>query len=69
MVGGRREHFERCGTSSPRSPATASMGPWGSGARMKLVTNLVLGLNRLVLAEALGFAEASGLDPRSRSKS
>ncbi len=29
---------------------------------MKLVTNLVLGLNRAVLAEGLAFAEAQGLD-------
>jgi 3-hydroxyisobutyrate dehydrogenase-like beta-hydroxyacid dehydrogenase len=36
------------------------VGPWGSGARMKLVVNLVLGLNRAVLAE--GLTLASGLD-------
>ena len=30
---------------------------------MKLATNLVLGLNRLVLAEGLVFAEKLGLDP------
>lgn len=40
------------------------VGPWGAGARMKLVVNLVLGLNRAVLAEALCFAEHSGVDPR-----
>ena len=34
----------------------------GCGARMKLVMNLVLGLNRAVLAEGLAFAEACGLD-------
>lgn len=38
------------------------VGPWGSGSTMKLVTNLVLGLNRLVLAEGLSFAQALGLD-------
>ena len=32
---------------------------------MKLVFNLVLGLNRAVLAEGLAFAKASGLDPRA----
>jgi 3-hydroxyisobutyrate dehydrogenase-like beta-hydroxyacid dehydrogenase len=37
-------------------------GPTGSGARMKLVTNLALGLNRAALAESLAFAEAIGLD-------
>jgi 3-hydroxyisobutyrate dehydrogenase-like beta-hydroxyacid dehydrogenase len=38
------------------------VGPSGSGARMKLVVNLVLGLNRAVLAEGLGLARACGLD-------
>jgi 3-hydroxyisobutyrate dehydrogenase-like beta-hydroxyacid dehydrogenase len=64
MAGGRREHFDACeDIFSAFSRHSFYVGPWGSGARMKLVTNLVLGLNRLVLAEALGFAEASGLDP------
>lgn len=39
------------------------VGEWGAGLKMKLTTNLVLGLNRAVLAEGLGFAEALGLDP------
>ncbi|MFO0891527.1 MAG: NAD(P)-dependent oxidoreductase [Isosphaeraceae bacterium] len=38
-------------------------GPPGSGARMKLITNLVLGLNRAALAEGLAFAEAVGVEP------
>lgn len=38
------------------------VGPWGSGAKTKLVVNLVLGLNRAVLAEGLAFAQACGLD-------
>ncbi|MBS0208043.1 MAG: NAD(P)-dependent oxidoreductase [Planctomycetes bacterium] len=37
-------------------------GPCGSGAKLKLVTNLVLGLNRAALAEGLAFAGALGLD-------
>jgi 3-hydroxyisobutyrate dehydrogenase-like beta-hydroxyacid dehydrogenase len=39
------------------------VGPAGSGARLKLVVNLVLGLNRAVLAEGLSLAEACGIDP------
>lgn len=39
-------------------------GPPGSGALMKLVFNLVLGLNRAALAEGLAFAERSGLPLR-----
>jgi len=38
------------------------LGKPGDGSRMKLVANQVLGLNRLVLAEALGLAEKCGLD-------
>lgn len=40
------------------------LGSWGSGARMKLVVNLVLGLNRAVLAEGLSFAKSIGVDQR-----
>jgi 3-hydroxyisobutyrate dehydrogenase-like beta-hydroxyacid dehydrogenase len=39
------------------------VGLWGSGARMKLAMNLVLGLNRAALAEGLVFAAASGISP------
>lgn len=41
------------------------VGPSGGGARMKLVTNLVLGLNRAALAEGLCFAEALGFTRRA----
>ena len=40
------------------------VGPCGSGIRMKLVFNLVLGLNRAVLAESLAFASRYGLSSR-----
>lgn len=39
------------------------VGPAGNGARLKLVVNLVLGLNRAVLAEGLSLAAACGIDP------
>jgi 3-hydroxyisobutyrate dehydrogenase-like beta-hydroxyacid dehydrogenase len=39
------------------------VGPPGSGARLKLVVNLVLGLNRAVLAEGLALAQRCGIDP------
>ena len=38
------------------------LGRTGSGQEMKLVANLVLGLNRAVLAEGLHFARSLGLD-------
>ncbi len=43
------------------APAVFHLGPAGAGTRMKLVFNLVLGLNRAVLAEGLAFAEKSGI--------
>lgn len=54
-----RDIFELC------SKQAFHVGPAGSGARMKLVLNLVLGLNRAVLAEGLEFARASGVDPHA----
>ena len=39
------------------------MGAAGNGGRAKLAINHMLGLNRLVLAEGLVFAERLGLDP------
>ena len=41
---------------------TFHTGAAGTGAKMKLVTNLVLGLNRAALAEGLAFAGSLGLD-------
>ena len=38
------------------------VGEPGSGQKAKLATNVLLGLNRAALAEALAFAEAIGLD-------
>jgi putative dehydrogenase len=39
------------------------IGQVGDGGRAKLAVNLILGLNRLALAEGLVFAERLGLDP------
>ena len=65
MVGGPKPAFARC-EKIFRAFAAQSIhtGAAGSGARMKLVTNLVLGLNRAALAEGLVFARALGLDGR-----
>ena len=64
MAGGRKPVFD---TASPifRTFATRAfyMGGYGAGARMKLVANLALGLNRAVLAEALSFAQHYGIQP------
>lgn len=39
------------------------VGAAGAGARAKLATNLVLGLNRAVFAEGMAFAQALGIAP------
>jgi 3-hydroxyisobutyrate dehydrogenase-like beta-hydroxyacid dehydrogenase len=63
MVGGNRETFERCEWLWPLLAREAlHVGDSGGGARMKLVTNLVLGLNRAALAEGIALAAALGLD-------
>jgi 3-hydroxyisobutyrate dehydrogenase-like beta-hydroxyacid dehydrogenase len=41
------------------------IGRIGDGGRAKLAVNLILGLNRLALAEGLVFAERLGLDPKA----
>ncbi|MBM3878873.1 MAG: NAD(P)-dependent oxidoreductase [Verrucomicrobia bacterium] len=63
MVGGSREAFARCeDLLRCFARETFYLGPCGSGARMKLVSNLVLGLNRAALAEGLALARALGLE-------
>lgn len=63
MVGGDKAKFDACqDIFALLSDATFHTGPSGSGAKMKLVTNLVLGLNRAALAEGLAFADALSLD-------
>jgi len=64
LVGGGAEDFERCADLwRVLAGKVFHTGPVGSGARQKLVSNLVLGLNRAALAEGLVFAESLGLDP------
>lgn len=66
MVGGEREAFEACNDLWPMLGAnTYHVGASGSAAKMKLISNLVLGLNRAALAEALVFAQGIGVDPAS----
>jgi 3-hydroxyisobutyrate dehydrogenase-like beta-hydroxyacid dehydrogenase len=63
LVGGPEDAFARCRDLFRCFARIAHhVGPCGSGAKMKLVTNLVLGLNRAALAEGLAFASALGLD-------
>jgi 3-hydroxyisobutyrate dehydrogenase-like beta-hydroxyacid dehydrogenase len=62
LVAGPEDAFTQCRDLLDCIAAkTYYVGGWGDAVRMKLVTNLVLGLNRAVLAEGLVFAKAVGL--------
>ena len=66
MVGGDPEVFARCRPIlDALSQRVRHVGPNGAGARAKLVVNLVLGLNRLALAEGLLFGLRQGLDGKA----
>ena len=63
MVGGNPEVFNRYFQLLDNiSDRVFHVGPVGSGARVKLMVNLAIGLNRAVLAETLALADASGID-------
>ncbi|MFP6656645.1 MAG: NAD(P)-dependent oxidoreductase [Pirellulales bacterium] len=64
VVGGERRSFETCSDIFGCIVKKAiHVGPVGSGSKLKLVTNLVLGLNRAALAEGLVFAQSIEVDP------
>jgi len=63
MVGGNPEVFNRYFQLLDNiSDLVFHVGPVGSGARIKLMVNLAIGLNRAVLAETLALADASGIN-------
>ncbi|MEY4190660.1 MAG: 2-hydroxy-3-oxopropionate reductase [Planctomycetota bacterium] len=63
MVGGCSEAFERCrDLIGCLVGKVFHTGVSGSASKLKLVSNLVLGLNRAALAEGLLLARAFGLD-------
>jgi 3-hydroxyisobutyrate dehydrogenase-like beta-hydroxyacid dehydrogenase len=64
MVGGPADAFRRCQPLFRLfAHAVFHVGSSGHGSMMKLVTNLVLGLNRAALAEGLSFAKSMGIEP------
>lgn len=64
MCGGVETAFRRCeGVLRACFRQVFYLGSCGAGSRMKLVLNLVLGLNRAALAEGLAFAAACGIEP------
>ena len=63
IAGGAKEDFDACKSYfSGFSRAAYHMGPVGSGARTKLVINLILAGNRLALAEGLVLGHKAGLE-------
>ena len=66
MVGGEKTAYEKCMDIFKALGANVFyLGASGNGSRAKLAGNLVLGLNRLALAEGLVFAAKLGLEPRA----
>lgn len=64
VVGGDRAVYERARTVlEPIAETTHHMGPAGSGHRMKLVGNLLVGSQIRAIGDALVMAVKGGLDP------
>jgi 3-hydroxyisobutyrate dehydrogenase-like beta-hydroxyacid dehydrogenase len=62
FVGGDPKTFETCSDLwAAVGSKTLYVGACGNAAKMKLISNLVVGLNRVALAEGLAFAEAVGV--------
>src|SRR3954452_4819602 len=66
LIGGNRDVIDSVADIlDALYPKWFNMGAAGNGGRAKLAINHMLGLNRLVLAEGLVFAERLGLDAKS----
>jgi 3-hydroxyisobutyrate dehydrogenase-like beta-hydroxyacid dehydrogenase len=63
MIAGDERAFDACReVIECLAPRSFYMGHWGAATKMKLVNNLILGLNRAALAEGLVFAKSLGMD-------
>ena len=66
MVGGDKAAFEACmNVFETLAEKVFYLGASGNGSKAKLASNLILGLNRLALAEGLVFAGKLGLEPEA----
>ncbi len=64
LLGGETAHLQQCeAVLASFGDKRNHVGGAGMGAKAKLATNLVLGLNRAVLAEGMVFAENMGITP------
>ena len=66
MIGGEKAAFETCmDIFKTLTEKVFYLGPSGNGSKAKLASNLILGLNRVALAEGLVFASKLGLEPET----
>jgi 3-hydroxyisobutyrate dehydrogenase-like beta-hydroxyacid dehydrogenase len=66
MIGGENAAFETCmDIFQTLTEKVFYLGPSGNGSKAKLASNLILGLNRVALAEGLVFASKLGLEPET----
>lgn len=66
MIGGEKAAYEKCmDIFKALSTKVFYLGDSGAGSKAKLAGNLILGLNRLALAEGLVFAARLCLEPRA----
>jgi len=66
MIGGEKAAFETCrDIFQTLTEKVFYLGPSGNGSKAKLASNLILGLNRVALAEGLVFAGKLGLEPET----
>jgi 3-hydroxyisobutyrate dehydrogenase-like beta-hydroxyacid dehydrogenase len=63
FVGASKATFERVRDLLSAVGEPVHIGPFGSGAAMKLVVNSTLGALQLAFAEAMALSDALGLDP------
>jgi 3-hydroxyisobutyrate dehydrogenase-like beta-hydroxyacid dehydrogenase len=65
MIGGERQAYEKCrDIFQTLGKNVFYLGDSGNGSKAKLAGNMILGLNRLALAEGIVFAGKLGLDPK-----
>lgn len=62
LIGGKKEEASYLPLLETFTKARYFFDAPGQGNRMKLIVNMVFGLNRVVLAEALGLAKKAGFD-------
>lgn len=69
MVGGRYDSYEKAKKLlGSMGKNIIYIGPPGSGIKMKMINNIILGVNMLILSEAVKFGEFLGINPEIQFK-